>query len=316
MTQPKQPTSNPSHLAIAGRSIRGAREYQEDAYAVWVGARALSGLERGGVEQVALGLADAPGLADAGGHLLALLADGMGGHAGGAVASRLACDAFAQNLHAALLSPVRVERDVVTEPPTLAPRDVAYPTHAVPIPSVPEALRLALTAANDALFDRADSEPALEGMGTTIIGVVVDGEGLRWISVGDSPLYLLRAGDLVQLNADHSLAPVLDAMVAGGEMTRERAMAHPQRHHLRAALTGEELDLIDASEHPLALQTGDVLLLASDGVQSLSHEAIASALAPASKEGPDAALDGLFAAIERAGVPHQDNATAICLVVT
>jgi protein phosphatase len=241
-------------LAHAIRADRGARSYQEDAAAT------------------------RPHV----GWLAAVLADGMGGHAGGAVASEVASTAFLDALSA---NP----RD---EPPRLA-----------------EALDLA----NAAIAERAAGRPELRGMGCTLIGAKFGPAGLDWISVGDSPLYLVRAGRICRLNEDHSLAPEIDRMAALGRMSWDMARIDPRRHVLRSALMGGEIELIDRSQAPLALEPGDVVILASDGIHTVPEAEIARLVATA--EAPDAAAEALITAVAAAGDPHQDNATVVVVQV-
>ena len=201
------------------------------------------------------------------GSLLAIVADGMGGHAGGAVASKLAVDAF---VHA-------IEQG--------------------------GGLADGLNDANEAVRVGAAGKPDLNGMGATIVAALVRGDEVRWISVGDSPFYLVTAGKLEQLNADHSMAPQIDALVARGMLTAEEAENHPGRHTLREAVMGEPLTLIDKGSRRLG--PGDKLLLCSDGVQTLANEQIAfEASRPAS---------GLVEAVLAAAKEHQDNITVIKL---
>jgi protein phosphatase len=131
----------------------------------------------------------------------------------------------------------------------------------------------------------------------------VRGDEVRWISVGDSPFYLVTAGKLEQLNADHSMAPQIDALVARGMLTAEEAEHHPGRHTLREAVMGEPLSLIDKGNRRLG--PGDKLLLCSDGVQSLTNEQIAAAASrPAS---------GMVEAVLAVAKDHQDNVTVVKL---
>jgi len=201
------------------------------------------------------------------GTLIAALADGMGGHAGGAVASRLAVEAF---LAAA------------TADPSLEP---------------------ALEAANRAIGDGVRADAKFAGMGCTLVGVLLAGDRVDWISVGDSPLWCLEAGDLARLNADHSMAPQLAAMVERGMMTREEAEEHPAHHRLRDAVMGEELQLIDRGTR--ALGPGARLLLCSDGVQTLPE----SRLAELARSPVQALVDAVIARAR----PGQDNVTALLL---
>ncbi len=112
-------------------------------------------------------------------------------------------------------------------------------------------------------------------MGCTLVGVAFGPEGVEWVSVGDSPLFLVRDGEIVLLNEDHSLAPEIDKLAVAGKISWAAAQADPRRHFLRSALTGTEIDLVDRSHRPLALRPGDVVILASDGIHTISHADIA-----------------------------------------
>ncbi len=242
-------------FAYATRSSKGARNYQEDACAV---------------------------LEDAGG-LTVVLADGMGGHAGGALASNLACKFF---LHAFSTAKGRV----------------------------PERLSESLELANAAIAQETMGNPGLSGMGCTLVGASFGPEGVEWVSVGDSPLFLVRAGEIVVLNEDHSLAPEIDKLAAMGKITWDAAKADHRRHYLRSALTGTEIDLIDRSQRPLALRSDDVIILASDGIHTISHAQIAREVSAAST--PDAAAGALLAAVAAVGDIAQDNTTIAAIRVT
>jgi serine/threonine protein phosphatase PrpC len=234
----------------ATRASQGARSYQEDAASVVEGA----------------------------GGLTAVLADGMGGHAGGALASNLACKFF---LHA----------------------------FATAQGTTPEKLSESLDLANAAIAHEVHGNPSLNGMGCTLVGAAFGAEGVEWVSVGDSPLFLLRKGEIVVLNEDHSLAPEIDKLAAMGKISWEAARNDHRRHFLRSALTGGEMELIDRSHRPLALQPGDTVLLASDGIHTLSHADIAKVVSANSD--PAAAAAALLSAVEAAGDTAQDNTTVI-----
>jgi protein phosphatase len=245
----------------AVRATRGAREYQEDTAAVWPGG--TPGEPR-----------SAPG------RLVAVLADGMGGHAGGALASRLVCEHF--------LSTITNHSGTVVD-----------------------SLLLALTAANEAIAAQVDRNPLLSGMGSTMVGVDFGTDGINWVSVGDSPLYLWRRGEIAMLNADHSLAPDLDRLAAAGKITAEEAKRDPRRHMLRSAVTGDEIDLVDISKKPLRLEPGDYVVLASDGIQTLDLGEIERLVAAYSTDGANAVASALIRAVDSLREPHQDNATVV-----
>ena len=104
-----------------------------------------------------------------------------------------------------------------------------------------------------------------------------------------------------------------DKLAVAGKISWAAAHADPRRHFLRSALTGTEIDLIDRSRRPLALQPGDVVILASDGIHTISHGDIAKMVASAGK--PAAVADALLAAVEAVGDAHQDNTTVIVVRV-
>lgn len=253
----------------ASRASQGARQYQEDTAAVWPGDSPL--LPSG-----------APSPPDGIG-LVALLADGMGGHAAGDVASGTICSAFLQHVLEGSTAPTQIR------------------------------LATGLQHANGILRRKAAADSALGGMGTTCVGLAVGQDGAHWISVGDSPLWLFRGGRLERLNDDHSLAPLLDKLAAEGKMDPEAAANDPRRHHLRSAVTGEPLNLIDASGEPRPLAAGDLLVLASDGVLTLSEPEIRNVILASGADGPDAIADNLLAAVLDVGEPHQDNITLVII---
>ena len=153
---------------------------------------------------------------------------------------------------------------------------------------MPARLDEALKLANAAIGRCVEENPALNGMGCTLIGAAFGPAGVEWVSVGDSPLFLVRQGEIVLLNEDHSLAPEIDKLAAAGKMSWEDAQADPRRHFLRSALTGAEIDLIDRSRRPLALEPGDVVILASDGIHTLSQPDILRAVDAHAARGPEA----------------------------
>jgi len=253
-------------LQYAVRASQGGRSYQEDSAAVW---QAPVGGDGGSAEAT---------------QLLAILADGMGGHAGGAIASDTVCTNFEAQY---------VEQQGRTR----------------------DRLRAALSAANGAIDALVRTRPDLRGMGSTLIGVAFNADHASWVSVGDSPLYLYRRGEMARLNEDHSMAPVLDKLVESGRLDPEEARNDPRRHLLRAAVVGEDLDLVDLAQTPWSLHPGDVVVLASDGIHSIADIEIARVIAAFRKDGPDATADALIQAVADAREPHQDNTTVVVITV-
>jgi PPM family protein phosphatase len=135
------------------------------------------------------------------------------------------------------------------------------------------------------------------------VAAIVSGDEVRWISVGDSPFFVVADGKPQRLNADHSMAPQIDALVARGVITAEEGAGHPGRHTLREAVMGQPLTLIDEGTRRLSANAR--LLLCSDGVHSLSEADIA-----AQSASPVSALISAVLAVRN---PHQDNVTVIKL---
>lgn len=214
------------------------------------------------------------------GELLLVLADGMGGERAGAIASALAVRGFIE----------------------------AY--DAVPATTVPERLERTLHHVNGrmALEVAADQE-RLGGMGCTLLAAVLAADELYWISVGDSPLWLWRRGRLRRLNQDHAFRSVLAEQVKAGEISAEEAAAHPDRNCLISAVTGEDLEQVDLPRQPVALKPKDQILLASDGLLTLTEPEIAAVMKDAIA-GPSPCRPLLEAVMSRHN-PQQDNATVL-----
>ena len=206
-----------------------------------------------------------------GGRLL-IVADGMGGHRGGATASRLA----AETVKAQYLGSESAD--------------------------IPTALRESLSRANARIFSEAQSNPDLRGMGTTTSVLAVrNGEG--WLAhVGDSRIYMVRDGDIKQLTDDHSLVAT---MVREGLLTSQEAETHPRRNVLQRSMgVAEDVD-IDV-RGPIELREGDTFILCSDGLHGLVKEDELKEVAALNIE--EAADEYLRRALER-GAP--DNVTVI-----
>lgn len=258
-------------------TTRGARDYQEDAAGFWPDTEESAGA----IQDQAVERRES----QRNGSAIAVLADGMGGHAGGAVASKTVCDVF-----------ISTARDV--------PCDESDDDSE-------ERLVSALRAANLAVADKVAESPMLSGMGSTLIGALFSNRGVEWISVGDSPLYLFRRGEIAVLNEDHSLAPELDRLVEEGVLSEADARSDPRRHMLRSAVTGEDIDLVDISREPLNLETGDYVILASDGIATLDQTEIARVVKAYAQDGPEAVAEALIRAVEAVREPFQDNATVL-----
>ena len=178
-----------------------------------------------------------PGNEDSGyaGPSLLMVADGMGGHAAGELASAIAVA-------------------------TVADLDVHPPDRG----DVLSALADAVADAGDAIADVIAEEPDLMGMGTTVTGVYWLGERIAIVHVGDSRAYLLRDGEFAQLTHDHTY---VQSLVDAGRITEEEASVHPRRSLMLRALDG--LHPVEADLSVREVRTGDRLMLCSDGLSGV-----------------------------------------------
>ncbi len=175
---------------------------------------------------------------------LYLVADGMGGHTAGQVASELAAEGAVRAL--------RTLEDATA--------------------SLAEKLRYAVAAANREIFSTAQQKPHLAGMGTTLVALLTGGERVALAHVGDSRAYLIRGGRIRQLTDDHSLVAEL---VRRREISEVAARGHPHRHVLTRALGVRRTVEPDLAE--LTPAVGDLFVLCSDGLTGhVSDEEIAA----------------------------------------
>jgi PPM family protein phosphatase len=219
-------------MKSAGAQIQGSRRRQEDAFSV-------DRFDDGG--------------------LLAVVADGLGGHPAGDIAS-----------HEGVAEVRRV----------FAQRRAGG--EALPR----EWLKHAVLGADAHLLDRAQREPELHGMATTMIALYVQGAEFWAASVGDSYLLLYRGGRLIALNELHA---------EGGGVT---------------SCVGFHLSRLDLADR-LLVEPGDRFLLATDGIASLDADEIGALLAGAAD--PEAAVAALLRAVEESALPNQDNATVVAV---
>ena len=215
------------------------------------------------------------------GRTILAVADGLGGHQGGEVASAAAVEPLA----------------------ALDGREFADPAEAA------EALTAAIREANAAILDQAAGDPGLWGMGTTVTAAALAGERhLQLAHVGDSRAYLLRDGSLEQLTTDHT---VVAELVRRGRLTPAQAAIHPERSILTRAVGLDPRIPVDTPD-PLELQDGDQVLLCSDGLTEPVDDDQIAQLLSAEPDG-NAACQALIDAANAAGGP--DNITVVLLRV-
>jgi protein phosphatase len=109
------------------------------------------------------------------------------------------------------------------------------------------------------------------------------------------------------------MAPVIDEMAAKGLLGNEEARTHPRRHMLRSALTGSEIEMIDIGAKLLQLEPGDCIVMASDGIETLTDMVIADIIAEHVNGDPAEIVAALVDAVEKARDPQQDNTTVMAI---
>ena len=218
----------------SAQQIRGARPYQEDFFAV---------VENNAIyykgERIPLGENSVPAH-----HSMYILADGMGGMGHGDVAAEKVLEEFI-NSYISLNNGTQSLRNKFSA---------------------------SLTSANRSISSLIQNDPELEGMGSTFVAVLAnnDNDTLQWISVGDSPLWLVRKGNLKRLNEIHTIREINQKQ----RQKKQAVLVDEQEeeeigHYLASAITGDELEYIDSPDKATPLKHGDIIILASDGMETL-----------------------------------------------
>ena len=171
-----------------------------------------------------------------GGAVLAVVADGMGGHNAGEVASA---------------ETVNTLKDLIVE---------------TNIP-IKDLLLQAIECANNSIYKMSKKTPTLHGMGTTVTACVIDDGKVTAAQVGDSRLYLIRDNEITQITKDHSLVGML---VASGQITEEDAKHHPQKNVITRAIGTDSS--VEADIYEFSLKKDDILLLCSDGLVNMVED--------------------------------------------
>ncbi|MBV9494946.1 MAG: Stp1/IreP family PP2C-type Ser/Thr phosphatase [Acidobacteria bacterium] len=219
-------------------------------------------------------------------HLF-LVADGMGGHAAGEIASRIAVDSISEFI-------LHTKEDDGTWPH-------AYDEH---YKRTTNRLMAAVRLANTRVLEAMRKDARLRGMGTTVVACLADDETMSFAHVGDSRAYLIRSGQLSRITNDHSW---VFEQVQAGMLTEAEAEKHPLRNVITRALGGALQVTPDASE--IEMRAGDLFLLCSDGLTGMVPEEEILRLVTQCDGDVDRACKQLIdAANERGGL---DNVTAI-----
>lgn len=215
-----------------------------------------------------------------GAGLVVVVADGMGGHPAGDEASSVACQAFL---------------------------DVCTGASGAP----GQRLREALDYANGQVRAAVAASPELWGMGTTLVAACFHTGGCDWVSVGDSFLFHYRGGRMRRINPLHTVGAELDERARRGEITAAQAAADPERALITSVIMGLPLEDVAAGSMPL--EPDDLVILATDGVEPLGEDGIASACSEHTGGETEGIAVAIIRRIDEAGSRNQDNATVVVI---
>ncbi len=219
----------------------------------------------------------------------AVLADGMGGHAAGDMASKIVVTEVFSELKLQSGDPADLES------------------------RISQVLLDAAHGANACIGQYTSQMADSASMGATLLAPVFLGDHLFWISVGDSPLFLMRNHVLTRLNADHAIGSQVEFLVSNGLMQREEVLNYPDQNCLTSVIGGQVITQIDCPSTPVHLKDGDILIAASDGLLTLTEDEIASVISKARPLPASGIGAALLNAVEAIQDPNQDNIT-VCVI--
>lgn len=166
------------------------------------------------------------------------LADGMGGHKKGEVASKIAVDSIIDFLKENILKSCGIKMDYLDD-----------------------VIKQGYNYANQKIFDKVSEDSSCEGMGTTLVVAVIYKDDMIMANVGDSRGYLLHNDEFRRITRDHS---VVEELVNANLITEEEARVHPRRNQITRAMGAEEIIIVDIFREKV--EKGDMILLATDGL--------------------------------------------------
>src|SRR4030042_1544533 len=213
------------------------------------------------------------------GDNLFIVADGMGGHNAGEVASRIAVEVFTKNFDRSLKDKIKTD--------------------------IKELLLENIRITNKEVFDTAVSKSGYHGMGTTFTVCFIHGHKAHIIHVGDSRLYIKRGSELKLLTSDHT---IVGELYRRGEISYDDTFDHPPRNYLTRVLgVAEDIDP-DFSSYEILKE--DIILMCSDGLNSMLKDEVISSIIGKYKNAQDIAKNLIKGAIKKGGL---DNITVIVI---
>ena len=215
-------------------------------------------------------------------RVIAIMCDGMGGLAGGDLAS-----GYCVNKLYEMFCNVNAEKDI--------PR-----FYSMMIDALDRHVKQ---------MEAADGTPL--GAGTTIVSIVIENGDLYWASVGDSRIYIISDTDSMCLTKDHNYKMILDQQVARGQIAKHTADTHPKREALLSYIGQGGVKYVDIPVRPVRLKGGDRLLLCSDGLYRTLRESEMAEIIRRAGDDMEAAARNLVRRAVGKGKANQDNTTAV-----
>ncbi|MEA2015913.1 MAG: Stp1/IreP family PP2C-type Ser/Thr phosphatase [Actinomycetota bacterium] len=225
---------------------------------------------------------------------LFIVADGMGGHRAGEVASKIAVETFVKDFHSIIQNPAK-KSSTGKKAGNLTQKKIK------------DSLMESIKNSNEAVFKKAELQPEYYGMGTTLTGCYIYSNKAYIAHIGDSRLYIKRGSDFKLLTSDHT---IVGELFRKGSISYEEAFDHPQRNYLTNVI-GIARDAIP-DFYSYKIQPGDLILLCSDGLSSTLRDKDISKIIDNCSKTKDIAKSLIKETLKKEGM---DNVTVVAIKV-
>ncbi len=218
-----------------------------------------------------------------------ILSDGIGGHGNGNYASKIVVESCIRTLN-------RQGWTMVQDPS-----------------AIPEILGDAVEKANHELGQKIEAFPQTQGMGATVVIAVVHEETLYWCSVGDSLLILVRDQKAERINELHSLSTSLERLRRIGAKVAKSKSIESTSSVLTSALSGDSIEAVDCPKEGYALNVGDIIMIASDGIETIPDASLVDICTGPQSKRPAEICAGVVDQVLKQSEPTQDNLAILAI---